>query len=251
MQVSSLALDRHRCRHTARNAAGVTAPGRETGIGGFIGEFAADGTFAIAGQGWPKLAGSWKATGSRVQLPPTNPPNGCGEPGQYQFRIAGMRLTFTLVADSCSTRRMILYRSTWRPAGEPEPVPVRRLERVAAPALPALPAAAPGRGSWSSFRGSCVWQASRTASSLPDRWDVKSGENVICRTAVPGLAHSSPIVWGDRIFVTTAIQRAGQRHVQAGPLWRRRRVGRSLDASLGHLRDRQEKRQGCLGARRP
>ena len=200
---------------TARMQQASPLPAGKLAFGGFIGEFAADGTFAIAGQGWPKLAGSWKATGSRVELALTNPPNGCGEPGQYEFRIAGTRVTFTLVADSCSTRRMILDRSTWRPAGEPEPVPVRRLERVAAPALPALPAAAPGRGSWPSFRGS---RAAGVADgqSLPDRWDVKSGENVIWRTAVPGLAHSSPIVWGDRIFVTTAISGQGSATFKPG-----------------------------------
>ncbi len=40
---------------------------------------------------------------------------------------------------------------------------------------------------------------------LPDRWDVAKGENVLWRTAIPGLAHSSPIVWGNRVFVTSAV----------------------------------------------
>src|SRR2546426_12760104 len=29
--------------------------------------------------------------------------------------------------------------------------------------------------------------------------------NVKWKTAIPGLAHSSPVVWGDRIFVTSAV----------------------------------------------
>jgi outer membrane protein assembly factor BamB len=41
--------------------------------------------------------------------------------------------------------------------------------------------------------------------SLPDRWDGKTGENILWRTPVPGLAHSSPVVWGGRIFVTSAV----------------------------------------------
>ena len=45
----------------------------------------------------------------------------------------------------------------------------------------------------------------RKGSSLPDQWDPKSGANVLWRTPIPGLAHSSPIVWGDRIFVTSAV----------------------------------------------
>jgi outer membrane protein assembly factor BamB len=99
---------------------------------------------------------------------------------------------------------MILDRSTWRPASEPEPVPVRRIARTVATPLPRLPAAAPAPGTWPSFRGA---QALGVADGqhLPDRWDVKTGENILWRTPIPGLAHSSPIVWGDRIFVTSAI----------------------------------------------
>ena len=110
---------------------------------------------------------------------------------------------------------MILDRSTWRPASEPEPVPVRRLERSAATTLPSLPAAAPARGSWPSFRGT---RAAGVADgqSLPDRWDAKTGENILWRTAVPGLAHSSPIVWGDRVFVTTAISGKGSATFKPG-----------------------------------
>jgi outer membrane protein assembly factor BamB len=41
--------------------------------------------------------------------------------------------------------------------------------------------------------------------NLPDRWDGALGENILWRTPIAGLAHSSPVVWGDRVFVTTAI----------------------------------------------
>jgi outer membrane protein assembly factor BamB len=64
-------------------------------------------------------------------------------------------------------------------------------------------AAAPA-GSWPSFRGP---QASGVADGqqLPDHWNIASGENVLWRTPIPGLAHSSPVVWGNRIFVATAV----------------------------------------------
>ena len=63
--------------------------------------------------------------------------------------------------------------------------------------------AAPG-ANWPSFRGP---QASGVADgqNLPDRWNGTTGEQVLWKTRIPGLAHSSPIVWEDRIFVTTAI----------------------------------------------
>ena len=65
------------------------------------------------------------------------------------------------------------------------------------------PAGAPP-AQWPSFRGpsaSGVAEGSR----LPDRWDASTGANVLWTVTLPGLAHSSPIVWGDRVFVTSAV----------------------------------------------
>lgn len=61
---------------------------------------------------------------------------------------------------------------------------------------------------WSSFRGT---QATGIADGqgLPEKWDGPKGENIKWKTEIPGLAHSSPIVWGDRIFLTTAISSRG------------------------------------------
>lgn len=39
----------------------------------------------------------------------------------------------------------------------------------------------------------------------PITWDVEAGTNVKWKTDIPGLGHSCPVVWGDRVFVTTAI----------------------------------------------
>jgi len=57
---------------------------------------------------------------------------------------------------------------------------------------------------WPSFRGV---RASGIADGQhpPITWDLDSGRNVLWKTPMPGLAHSSPIVWGDRVFVTTAV----------------------------------------------
>jgi outer membrane protein assembly factor BamB len=41
--------------------------------------------------------------------------------------------------------------------------------------------------------------------NLPERWNGTTGENIRWKTAIPGLAHSSPVVWEDRIYVTSAI----------------------------------------------
>ena len=39
--------------------------------------------------------------------------------------------------------------------------------------------------------------------AIPVNWDMT--KNVKWKVEVPGLGHSSPIVWGDRVFVTTAV----------------------------------------------
>src|SRR5688572_23125280 len=62
----------------------------------------------------------------------------------------------------------------------------------------------PNGGNWPSFRGPFA-AGSAPSIRLPDKWDGSTGLNIAWKTAVPGLAHSSPVVWGNRVFVTTAI----------------------------------------------
>ena len=183
---------------------GSPLPASPMRFGAFLVRFAADNTFTLEGQGWPPFKGSWKIEQSRIELISPNAPNGCDKPGRYQVRVDRTRVSFTLVTDECVPRRMILDRSTWRPADETEAIPERHIVRTAAPRPPALPAAGAEAGSWPSFRGA---HASGIAEgqNLPDRWDGSTGDNIRWRTPIPGLAHSSPIVWGERIFVTSAV----------------------------------------------
>jgi outer membrane protein assembly factor BamB len=69
-------------------------------------------------------------------------------------------------------------------------------------ALLAAPSAA--AQDWPSFRGPQAAGVADTA-QLPLTWDVAAGRNVAWTTAVPGLGHSSPVVWGERIFLTSAV----------------------------------------------
>ena len=84
--------------------------------------------------------------------------------------------------------------------------------------------AAPGPARWPSFRGVQAAGVGDGA-NLPDRWDLAAGTNIKWRTPLPGLAHSSPIVWGDQIFVTTAVSS------QAGATFKKGLYGAG-DASL-------------------
>jgi hypothetical protein len=57
---------------------------------------------------------------------------------------------------------------------------------------------------WPSFRGT---NAAGVADGTPTavKWNATTGENVAWKTPVAGVAVSSPIVWGDRVFVSTAV----------------------------------------------
>jgi outer membrane protein assembly factor BamB len=80
----------------------------------------------------------------------------------------------------------------------------RRIVRTTAPRLRPLDKATVSRSSWPSFRGPGA-AGVLDGAGLPDKWDAKSGENILWRSPIPGLAHSSPIVWNDRVFLTSAI----------------------------------------------
>lgn len=69
--------------------------------------------------------------------------------------------------------------------------------------LPLLPLSA-AASDWPSFRGPDARGVAEGV-SLPASWDVKSGEGVRWATEIPGLSHASPIVWGDQLFVITAV----------------------------------------------
>lgn len=70
-------------------------------------------------------------------------------------------------------------------------------------------------GEWPSFRGplaSGVAEGHATATS----WDVPAAKGVKWKVAVPGLAHSSPIVSGGRVFATTAVREGGEAELRLG-----------------------------------
>ena len=57
---------------------------------------------------------------------------------------------------------------------------------------------------WPSFRGEFAGGVADNQ-NLPTSWNIETGENVRWATALPGIGHSSPVIWGDRIFLTTAV----------------------------------------------
>ncbi len=173
-------------------------------FGAFVARFDPAGTLTLEGAGWPKFNGTWKVQGDEVELAVSGGPQGCDIPGKYRFNTDGKHLSFDLVADQCVPRRMIIDRSTWIPVGETVTRPPRKITNTSHARPPSRANPATAKGSWPGFRGP---QASGVADgqNLPDEWNGKTGQNILWHTTIPGLAHSSPIVWGNRIFVTSAI----------------------------------------------
>ena len=173
-------------------------------FGMFSGRFNTDNTFLIEGRDWPALQGKWNTNGQAVDLLPLDARSACQAVGRYRFRLEGTRLIFTAISDACEERRIVLDSSIWTPESESRTLPPRRIVRTDGDRSSRLAAAGAAAGSWPAFRGT---RASGVAvkQNLPDNWDVKTGDNILWRASLPGLGHSSPVVWGNRVFVTTAI----------------------------------------------
>ena len=192
-------------KYIEKHKKSATLPSTPLTFGLLYARFDPAGAFALDSTEWPKLSGNWKNTGVEIELVVdgvANGPGGCDGPGKYRVTTDGQRVMLARVSDQCKLRQIMLDGSTWLPAGEAVAKPARTFVRTAS-ALPPRSASA-ATGSWASFRGP---NASGIADgqNLPDEWNTKTGQNILWRTPIPGLAHSSPIVWGNRIYVTSAI----------------------------------------------
>ena len=78
-----------------------------------------------------------------------------------------------------------------------------------------VPCEAEMRQHWPGFRG---YRASGVGvgAATPAVWNVATGMNVQWRSAVPGLGHSCPVIWGDRIYVTSAVRSSGEASLKTG-----------------------------------
>src|SRR6185503_17894762 len=110
------------------------------------------GTVTLEGGGWPKINGTWKASGSEVEFLMSGGPGGCDGPGKYRFDTDGQHITFHLVSDECKVRRLLLDGGRWIPTGEVVTKPPRNITTTSK-ARPSRATPATSKGSWPSFRG--------------------------------------------------------------------------------------------------
>jgi hypothetical protein len=84
-----------------------------------------------------------------------------------------------------------------------------------APSAPSASVARIAPRNWPSFRGE-GGNGNADGQRAVTEWDVSTGKNIKWKTAIPGIANSSPITWGNRVFVTTAISKAGDKSFRTG-----------------------------------
>src|SRR2546426_57514 len=96
----------------------------------------------------------------------------------------------------------------------------RRFLKGVAAAIPLAAVASEPDPGWPSFRGP---GARGVADGYPvlTSWNADAAAGPITglrwRAPVPGIGHSSPIVWGERIYIPSAIRTGGKAPLRDGP----------------------------------
>ncbi len=87
---------------------------------------------------------------------------------------------------------------------------------------------------WPGWRGP-TGDGISTETSIPTAWN-GSGKNLLWKAEIPGTGHSSPVVWDDRIFLTTCLEESQKRILlclnrkQGNILWQKTVVSSPLES---------------------
>lgn len=68
---------------------------------------------------------------------------------------------------------------------------------------------------WPSYRGYYA-NGILDNTTIPEKWDVEKGTNIKWKTDIPGLGLSCPILWEDKLFITTAVSQTDNSILEAG-----------------------------------
>lgn len=122
-------------------------------------------------------------------------------------------LTLAFIGRGGMTERLLVTQGTQTQSLERVVAPAAAAPAPSAPALAPAPAPKAGAGPpatrtaarpWPAFRGANAAGNGDGQGAVTD-WNGPAGTNVRWKTAIPGIATSSPVIWKDRVFVTTAI----------------------------------------------
>lgn len=68
---------------------------------------------------------------------------------------------------------------------------------------------------WPCYRGYMI-SGTLDNAGLPEKFDFKTGENIRWKTEIRGLGLSCPVIWGNRLFITTAVSRSDDKGFRPG-----------------------------------
>src|SRR5580658_8310151 len=68
---------------------------------------------------------------------------------------------------------------------------------------------------WPAFRGP-GGRGVAEGFPAPSSWDLEKKKGLLWSAPVPGLGHSSPVIWGDRIFLPSSVSSAGNVPLKLG-----------------------------------
>ena len=130
----------------------------------------------------------------------------------FQFEREGSlveRLFLTRPGGKDATSTLEFIRTAAEPPVSPSrgPAATNPTDRAIAPRDAPRP--------WPAFRGSGRSGVGDGQGAVVE-WDVTTDRNVRWKTPMPGIANASPVVWGDRVFVATAISSAGDTTFRTG-----------------------------------
>ena len=100
----------------------------------------------------------------------------------------------------------------WRGAAPP---PAPAAAPTAAPPADTKPATRTAARNWPGFRGDNA-AGNGDGQGAVVEWDVETQQNIRWKTAIPGISNASPVVWGNRVFVVTAVSSAGDKTFRTG-----------------------------------
>ncbi len=72
-----------------------------------------------------------------------------------------------------------------------------------------------GDRNWPMFRGQSA-SGVLDGANLPVGFNIATGENIKWNIELPGLGLSSPVIWGDRLYITTAISKSDDTGLKPG-----------------------------------
>ncbi|TAN35997.1 MAG: hypothetical protein EPN23_09845 [Verrucomicrobia bacterium] len=141
------------------------------------------------------LVGAHFSRVTRLQRPaPRRRPRHTHESETRKHRIASLVLLGVFAGVAIAA--LLLSRN-------PVQLPPRGAATPTAVAVPDFPTPEEIRQNWPSFRGPNGAGIAKTA-NIPLTWDAKTGQNIRWKTAIPLHGMSSPIIWGNRVFLTGA-----------------------------------------------